>query len=174
MLTTYLVKSALGSLLAGWQAYFLPRLWNCTIRSLIEDKDPQLPKMDTFRLSIEERRFDQLISKNPYLLRKSDTSAGKALELRIGQSLLPIIFKRPCRARTIRTALANRQNQSMLHPWSKSTLPDIPSDLYVHTDCANRFDKGSPFIQSNISCIFPKQYRGSLIQNFAIGSCKGS
>ena len=130
------------------------------LRSLIEDKNPQFPKLETFRLSIEDRRCEELIPKNPYLLRKSDASVGKALELLIGQSPLPIIFNRLGRARTRKTALANRQIKFMPHLWSNSILPDIPSDLYVHTDCAKRFDKGNLSIQSNTSCMFPKQHRG--------------
>ena len=39
-----------------------------TLRSIIEDKDSELPKLKMIRLSIEERQSEELIPNNPSLL----------------------------------------------------------------------------------------------------------
>ena len=102
----------------------------------MEDKDSQLPRLETFHLSIEERRSEKLIPKYPSLLRYSDVRVGKAFELRIGPSSSKSSSIPQGRARTIQTSIIDGGNRFMLQPLSDSPLPDIPPDLRIHADHA--------------------------------------
>ena len=66
-----------------------------TIRSIIKDKDSQVPKLKTFRLSIEERRIKEPIPKYLDLLKKFGIHTGKAFELCVGPASPTTLSRSP-------------------------------------------------------------------------------